>query len=135
MKNILLKNLAVFIVMSFLHVQFSIWLIRLMDLPGGNVGMLPILIMLNCLVVGVVSLITVTIFKGGYPSIIRIAVLFEILYLLILMFSGGNPVRYFFDRDDSNLLDLLLFIHSFLILFLMWFSGEILFKKLIKKKN
>ena len=121
MKNILLKSLAVFIVMSFLHVQFSIWSIRLMDLPGGNVGMLPILIMLNCLVVGVVGLITVTIFKGGYPSIIRIAVLFEILYLLILMFSGGNPVRYFFDRDDSNLLDLLLFIHSFLILFLMWF--------------
>jgi hypothetical protein len=54
MKNILLKSLAVFIVMSFLHVQFSIWSIRLMDLPGGNVGMLPILIMLNCLVVGVV---------------------------------------------------------------------------------
>lgn len=133
MKNVLLKSLIVFIVMSLLNAQFISWTLRLTHLPGGNYGMLPILIIIGCAIISIIGFVTMLIFKKQYNSIFRIAVLFEILYLLLLMISRVNPFLYFFERIEDNLIDLLLYLNSFLIFLTILIFEKCL--KLISTKN
>lgn len=134
MKNVLLKSLVIFIVMSLLNVQFAEWTIGFLHLPGGSYGMLPILMLLYCLIITVIGLVTVIIFKKSYQSIFKISVLFEILYLFILIISGVNPFRYFLDSDDAGLMELFLFINS-LIIFLLIYLFDLLYSKIIFSKS
>ncbi|MBB6372093.1 hypothetical protein [Chryseobacterium shigense] len=115
MKNVLLKSLAVFVVMSFLNTQLAYWSGEFIKLPGGKFGMLSTAVLVGSLIITVIALITVAIFKGSYNSIWKMAVLFEILYLLMLMLSGASPVTYFTDNTDYHLIDLLLYLNSMVI--------------------
>ncbi|MFY1046894.1 hypothetical protein ACOOWA_09775 [Chryseobacterium sp. GP-SGM7] len=133
MKNVLLKSLGIFIVMSLLNAQFTEWTLQQTHLPVGNYGMLPILIIIECAIVSVVGFVTVLIFKKHYNSIFRIAMLFEILYLLLLIISGVNPFLYFFERIEDNLLNLFLYLNSFLIFIIILIFEKCL--KLISSKN
>ncbi|MBB4807418.1 hypothetical protein HNP38_002724 [Chryseobacterium defluvii] len=125
MKNILLKSLVVFIVMSLLNVQFCEWSIGATNLPGGSVGMLPILILIFCLIIIVVGLITVIIFKRNYTSLLKIAILFESLYLLLLVLMRANPFSYFLDKTDENFLNVMLYVNSIIIFLIMYIFNKI----------
>lgn len=79
MKNIFL-SLVVFVVMSLLHAQFTDWIVRLLKLRGGNYGIYSMLILIFSSVITAIGLVTVIIFRKSYDSILRIAILFEIIY-------------------------------------------------------
>lgn len=135
MKNILLKSLVVFGVMSILNSLFaSLVLDYLVKLSSGNWGMFPFIIWIECLVVSFVGLITVIIFKKHYHSLLRSAILFEVLYLLLLIISGTNPFLYFFEKDDVSFLNLSLYVSSF-ISFLIIFLFNFIYLKIISFKT
>lgn len=124
----------IFILMTILNAQLTAWsLYFLKDVPGG-IGMAPIGVFLICLIVSIVGFITILIFKNVYTSIFRVAVLFEIIYLFILIISGNNPFQYFFIKKEVLLLDLLIYINSFVILFMMYLI-HLLYIKTIDKNS
>lgn len=114
MKNIFL-SLMVFVVMTLLHIQFTGWAVRYLHLPGGVYGMYSILILLFCSIIAAIGLVTVIIFRKHYYSVLRIAILFEIIYLLFLVISGNNPFIYFSDSNNENLLQIFMFVISLVI--------------------
>jgi len=133
MKNIFL-SLMVFVVMTLLHIQFTGWAVRYLHLPGGVYGMYSILILLFCSIIAAIGLVTVIIFRKHYYSVLRIAILFEIIYLLFLVISGNNPFIYFSDSNNENLLQIFMFVISLVILFIMYLI-HLLHSKIILKKN
>lgn len=133
MKNIFL-SLLVFLVMSILHTQFTDWTVRCLKLPGGNYGMYSMLILIFCSVITAVGLLTVIIFRKSYHSILRIAVLFEIIYLLFLIISGNNPFSYFFNSTHENLLMSMMYVSS-LVVFLIMYIAHLVYSKIILAKS
>lgn len=133
MKNIFL-SLMVFVVMTLLHIQFTGWAVRYLHLPGGVYGMYSILILLFCSIIAAIGLVTVIIFRKHYYSVLRIAILFEIIYLLFLVISGNNPFIYFSDSNNENLLQIFMFVISLVILFIMYLI-HLLHSKIILKKT
>lgn len=130
MKNILLKSALVFVFMSFLNFVFSILILYITNLPGGGFGMSPFLILIENIIVSVIGFITVLIFKKSYDSIMRMAVLFEIIYLFGLIVSGFNP----FGSNDTNFFSLLIYVNSgitFLIIYLL----DLSYSKISSSKN
>lgn len=130
MKNILLKSSEVFVIMTFLNFIFSVLILFLTDLPGGDFGMYPFLILIECLIVSVISFITIVIFKSSYNSIFKIALLFEIIYLFSLIIFGFNP----FGNEDSNIFSLLIYLNSCVIFFIIYFFN-LCYSKLISLKS
>ncbi|MGG5210902.1 hypothetical protein ACQWU4_18430 [Chryseobacterium sp. MIQD13] len=133
MKNILLKSLAVFVVMSFLNTQLAYWSGEFLKLPGGQFGMLSTAVLVGSLIITVIGLITILIFRRGYDTLWKMAVLFEILYLLMLMLSGAGPFAYFTESTDSHLIDLLLYINS-IVIFLIVCLFDIIYSRIISAK-
>lgn len=133
MKNIFL-SLMVFVVMSLLHAQFTDWAVKQLRLPGGDYGMYSLFILVFCSVITAIGLVTVTIFRKHYYSILRIAILFEIIYLLFLMISGDNPFAYFSNSNNENLLKILMYGIGLIILSIMYLI-HLLYSKLILKKS
>ncbi|WP_155845033.1 hypothetical protein [Chryseobacterium daeguense] len=101
-----------------------------MKLPGGNFGMHPFLILIECGFVSVVAFITVIIFKKNYHSILRMALLFEIIYVIGLVLSGFNP----YGTKDQNILSLLTYLNS-LITFFIIYLFNFLYSKIIISKS
>jgi hypothetical protein len=134
MKNVFLKSFVIFIVMSILNIHFTDWTVKLLKLPGGNFGMLSIAILIECLIVIIIGMITVLIFKKHYSSLFRIAVLFEVLYVLGLIISRANPFLYFFKQNDESMVELLLYVNSF-ITFLIVYLFDMLYSKIIMSKT
>ncbi|SHE59291.1 hypothetical protein [Chryseobacterium takakiae] len=132
MKNIFL-SLMVFVVMSLLHAQFTDWAVRHLRLPGGDYGMYSLFILVFCSVITAIGLVTVIIFRRHFDSILRIAILFEIIYLLFLMISGDNPFAYFSNSNNENLLKILMYGIGLIILSIMYLI-HLLYSKLILKK-
>ncbi|WP_435523440.1 hypothetical protein [Chryseobacterium indoltheticum] len=130
----MLKSFVIFIVMSLLNVQFTEWTLSQIGLPGGNYGMLSILILIECGILSTIGFVTVLIFKKHHYSIFRIALLFEILYLLLLIISGVNPFLYLIDNKDENFLNLFMYLNSFIVLLLMFFIHW-LYSKITSSKN
>lgn len=120
MKNIFL-SLMVFVVMTLLHIQFTGWAVRYLHLPGGVYGMYSILILLFCSIIAAIGLVTVIIFRKHYYSILRIAILFEIIYLLFLLISKNNPFAYISDPNNENLLKVFMYGIGLAILSIMYF--------------
>lgn len=120
MKNTLLKSLVIFVVMSLLHSQFADWAVKLLGLPGGNFGMYSYLILIFCSLITGIGLVTVIIFRKSYHSILRIAILFEVIYLIFLIISGNNPFLYFSDPTSKNLLTILIYTNALIIFFIMY---------------
>ncbi|MFN4364748.1 hypothetical protein [Chryseobacterium hispalense] len=129
MKNIFL-SLMVFVVMSLLHAQFTDWAVKQLRLPGEDYGMYSLFILVFCSVITAIGLVTVTIFRKHYGSIFRIAILFEIIYLLFLLISGNNPFAYLSDPNNENLLKIFMYGIGFGILFMMYLI-HIFYSKII----
>lgn len=133
MKNIFL-SLLIFLVMSVLHAQFTDWIVRYLKLPGGDYGMYSMFILIFCSVITAVGLVTVIIFRKSYHSILRIAVLFEIIYLLFLIISGNNPFTYFFNSTHENILMSMMYVNS-LAVFLIMYVIHLVYSKIILAKS
>lgn len=133
MKNIFL-SLMVFVVMSLLHTQFTEWSVKFLRLPGGDFGMYSILILIFCSIITAIGLVTVIIFRKNYYSILRIAILFEVIYLLFLIISGNNPFLYFSNSTNENLLMIVMYGNSLIILILMYLI-DLIYSKLILSKS
>ncbi|MGC5743131.1 hypothetical protein [Chryseobacterium sp. NFX27] len=133
MKNILLRSLVILIVMSLLNAQFSEWTLRFLKEKSDGLALVPIGVLVECLIVTMVSFITVLIFRKNYSSVLKIAVLFEIIYLFTLIISGTNPFAYFSNKTDPGLLALFLYVNSFVV-FLISFVFELVYSKIISSK-
>ncbi len=129
MKNILLKSAQIFVLMTIINFLLSVLILYFTRLSGGNFGMHPFLILIECCFVCVVAFITVMIFKKNYHSILRITVLFEIIYLISLIFSGFNP----FGTEDENIFSLLIYLNSIITFFIVYFF-KLLYSKIISAK-
>ncbi|ASK30634.1 hypothetical protein CEY12_11150 [Chryseobacterium sp. T16E-39] len=116
MKNILINSIMIFGVMTFLNFVMSILIVSLLNLPGGSYGMAPFLILMEGIIVSVIGFITVLIFKKSYHSMIRIAVLFEIIYLFSLIISGFNP----FGSRDDHFFSVLTYANSGIVLLVIY---------------
>ncbi len=127
-------SLAVFIVMSLLHAQFTDWTVRCLHLPGGEYGMYSLFILIFCSVITAIGLVTVIIFRKHYDSILRIAILFEIIYLLFLLISGDNPFAYFSNSNNENLLKILMYLIGLITLSAMYLI-HLLYSKLNLNKT
>ncbi|SEM16719.1 hypothetical protein SAMN05421856_101505 [Chryseobacterium taichungense] len=133
MKNIFL-SLMIFVVMSLLHMQLTDWAVKYLRLPGGDYGMYSIFILIFCSVITTIGLVTVIIFRKHYYSILRIAILFEIIYLLFLLISGNNPFVYFSDSNNENLLKIFMYVISFVVLLIMYLI-QLIYSKIILSKS
>jgi len=133
MKNILLRSLVILIVMSLLNAQFSEWTLRFLKEKSDGLALVPIGVLVECLIVTMVSFITVLIFRKNYSSVLKIAVLFEIIYLFTLIISGTNPFAYFSNKTDAGLLALFLYVNSFVV-FLIIFVFDLVYSKIISSK-
>lgn len=136
MKNILLKTILVFVVMTIFNTGFVDETVKFLELPGGDFGMLSLSILIGCVIVSVVGLVTIFIFKQQYNSIWKIALLFEVLYLLMLILSGTNPFTYFVEHTHPALLNVLLYVNSIGV-FLIMILFDFVYSKIIgyKSKN
>ncbi|WEK68276.1 MAG: hypothetical protein P0Y62_10385 [Candidatus Chryseobacterium colombiense] len=132
MKNILLKSAQTFVLMSIMNLLLSALILNIACFPGGSFGMYPFLILIESLVTSVVAFITVCIFRKNYRSVLRMAVLFQIIYLISLILVGFNP----FGSDVMNIFSLLLYINSFIVLLIVYLF-DLLYSKIIlgKSKN
>lgn len=135
MKNILLKTILVFVVMTIFNTGFVDETVKFLELPGGDFGMLSLSILIGCVIVSVVGLVTVFIFKQQYNSIWKIALLFEVLYLLMLILSGTNPFTYFVEHTHPALLNVLLYVNSIGVFLIMVFFDFVYSKIIGKVKN
>lgn len=133
MEKSIIKSLMIFVVMSLLNAQFTEWSVRFLNLPGGDFGMFSMLILIVCLVITGIGLVTVVIFRKSYHSILRIAILYEAVYLCMLIVSGNNPFSYFSNPTNENMLWILMYVNSFVILFLMYLI-HLLYLKIISSK-
>lgn len=134
MKNTVLKSLLIFVVMSLLNAQFSQWTLHFLKEKSGSVAMVPIGVLVECLIVTIISFITVLIFRKNYASVLKMAVLFEIIYLVTLIISGTNPLQYFSNKGDAEFLALFLYINSLIVLFIL-FLFDLLYSKIILTKS
>lgn len=133
MKNILLKSVIIFVVMSCLNAQLAHWSGRILKLSAGQLGMLPTAVFFGSLIITVIASVTILIFRRSYQSLWKSAVLFEILYLLMLLLSGINPLIYFIEATDNHLIDLMLYINS-IIVFLLMYLFDLLYSKILGSK-
>ncbi|MFP3597886.1 hypothetical protein [Chryseobacterium sp. SIMBA_029] len=134
MKNILLKTILVFVVMTIFNTGFVDETVKFLKLPGGDFGMLSLSILIGCGIVSVVGLVTVFIFKQQYHSLWKIALLFEVLYLLMLILSGTNPFTYFLVPTNPKLLSVLLYANSIGV-FLIMVLFDLIYSKVIGSKS
>jgi hypothetical protein len=133
MKNIFL-SLLIFVVMSILHAQFTDWMVGFLKLPGGSYGMYSMFILIFCSVITAIGLVTVIIFRKSYESIVRIAILYEAIYLLFLMISGNNPFTYFSNSTNENLLMSMMYVNS-LVVFSLMYLVHLVYSKIILAKS
>lgn len=135
MKNILLKSLIVFVGMSILNIELIGWCKFLLQYPYKMVGgILYSVLYLEYTIITIIGSITVFIFRKNYTSLFKIALLFEILYLITLIYSGVNPFKYFRTQSDLNLTKLLFYLNSFVVLIIMYFV-HLIYSKLILAKS
>lgn len=134
MKNIFL-SLMVFVVISLLHMQLTDFIVKYLRLPGGSYGMYSMFILVFCSVITAIGLVTVIIFRKQYDSILRIAILFEIIYLLFLLISGNNPFAYLSDPNNENLLKVFMYGIGLAILFIMYLIHLVYSKIILSQKT
>ncbi|MEI3790333.1 hypothetical protein V6S03_11720 [Chryseobacterium sp. CCNWLW145] len=100
---------------------------------SDGIALVPIGVLVECIIVTIVSFITILIFRKNYSSVLKIAVLFEIIYLITLIISGTDPFAYFSNKTDAGLLALFLYVNS-LVVFLIIFVFNLLYSKIISSK-
>ncbi|KQT16455.1 hypothetical protein ASG31_13145 [Chryseobacterium sp. Leaf404] len=125
MKNVILKSSQIFTLMAMLNFLLSVVAIYILGLPGESLGMAPFLILLKCVFTLIVAFITVLLFKKNYNSVLRIALLFEIIYLISLVISGFNP----FGLKEDNIYSMLIYLNSFIVLFFIFYGSQLVSSK------
>jgi hypothetical protein len=133
MKNILLKSILVFVVMSILNVWLVDASVRFLGLPG-DFGILSFAVLIGCFIISGVGFVTILIFRNTYYSLFRVIILFEILYLFMLMLTGTNPFTYFSERTDRKFLNVLLYLNSIAV-FLALCIFNFIYLKIISIKR
>ncbi|KFF24090.1 hypothetical protein [Chryseobacterium vrystaatense] len=133
MKNMILKSLALLIVMSLLNAQLADWTGKFFTQSGVQFGMLSASIIVACLIITVIAWVTILLFRKSYDAIWKIAVLFEVLYLLMLLLSGTNPFTYFVETTDVHLTNLLLYINSIGV-FIAMCLFDVIYSRIILSK-
>lgn len=135
MKNIVLKSLMVFVVMSILNVELMGWSKILLEHPHKMAGgILYAVLYLEYAIITVIGVITVLLFRKNYTSLFKMALLFEILYLITLIYSGVNPFKYFRIQNDLNLINVLFYLNSFVVLLILYLV-HLLYSKLILTRS
>lgn len=120
--------------MTILTTWLADWLVGYLHLPGGDFGMLSLAVLIGCIISSGVGLVTVVIFKSTYQSVVRIAILFEVLYLFMLMISGTNPFTYFSEKTNAKLLNVLLYMNA-VVVFLIVIAIHFMYVKIKSKKK
>lgn len=133
MKNMILKSLAVLVVMSLLNAQLADWTGKFFTQSGVQFGMLSASIIVASLIITVIAWITILLFRKSYDALWKIAVLFEVLYLLMLLLSGTNPFTYFVEATDVHLTNLLLYVNS-LGVFIVICLFDIIYSRITSSK-
>lgn len=133
MKNLILKSILILGIMTFLNAGMVGESVKWVGLSPSGYSLQGAAIFIGCLVISLISFITILIFKNSYTSIWRVAVLFEILYLVMLLWSKTNPFTYFTTRKDDDLMDLLLYVNSIGI-FLLVCVFDVIYSKIIASK-
>lgn len=120
--------------MTILTTWLADWLVEYLHLPGGDFGMLSLAVLIGCIISSGVGLVTVILFKNTYQSVVRIAILFEVLYLFMLMISGTNPFTYFSEKTNAKLLNVLLYMNA-VVVFLIVIAFHFMYVKIKSKKK
>ncbi|PIF47448.1 hypothetical protein CLU96_4503 [Chryseobacterium sp. 52] len=134
MKNLIIKSILIFGIMTFLNAGMVGESVRYIGLTPSSHALQSFAILIGCLMISLVSFITLLIFNRSYNSVWKVAVLFEILYLLMLLWSQTNPFTYFTQRTDENLLNLLLYVNSIAI-FLFISLFDIIYSKIVSSEK
>lgn len=129
-----MKSLMIFVVMSLLNTQCTDWSVKFLNLPGGDFGMFSLFILIFCSVITGIGWVTVIIFRKSYHSILRIAILYEAIFLCMFIISGKNPFSYFLNPTNENMLWVLMYGNSLVILLLMYLI-HLFYSKIILSKS
>lgn len=109
--NKLLKSFGLFVGIGLLNTIIFALYLSISGLPGGEVGMAPYLILLESAKAIIISTIVYLIFRNKFEvTTIRIILLYQVVYFLILIIAGVNP----FDDNHAELA-LWMYIISFLV--------------------
>lgn len=109
--NKLLKSFGLFVGIGLLNTIIFTLYLSISELPGGEVGMAPYLILLESAKAIIISTIVYLIFRNKFEvTTIRIILLYQVVYFLVLIIDGVNP----FDDNHAELA-LWMYIISFLV--------------------
>jgi len=111
----LIKTIIIFLGIGILNtVAFTVYL-STTGLPGGEVGMAPLLIVMESGIAIVLATVTYLLIRNRIEvTTIKTILTYQVIYLLTLIFSGVNP----FDNDLTDTfktLTLWTYIISFLV--------------------
>ncbi|WP_153395599.1 hypothetical protein [Chryseobacterium vaccae] len=133
MKNILLKSILILGIITFLNTGLVGESVKLIGMPPSSHTLHGFAVFVGGLIISGISFATILIFKRSYDAIWKVAVLFEILYLVMLLWSQVNPLAYFTQHTDDSLIDLLLYVNS-IIVFLVILLFDFVFSKINSTK-
>lgn len=133
MKNLILKSILILGIMTFLNAGMVGEAAKWVGLSPSSHSLQGFAIFIGCLVISLVSFITILVFKNSYTRIWRVAALFEILYLVMLLWSKTNPFTYFTTRKGDDLMDTLLYANSIGI-FLLVCAFDVIYSKIMVSK-
>jgi hypothetical protein len=109
-----LKRFLLFIVIGVTNFVLSIFYLSFTNLPGGETGMVPFFIIYYSLIGLTFSSVLYIIFKKIYNlTIPRSILLYQIIYIIILIFNETNPFKNRFEGFIQNL-NLWIYLFSFL---------------------
>ncbi|MBX2967128.1 MAG: hypothetical protein KF845_13360 [Cyclobacteriaceae bacterium] len=92
----LIKTIGLFIGIGILNTIAFTFYLSTTGLPGGEVGMAPFLIAMESGIAIVLSTVIYLLVRNRFKvTTIRIILIYQVIYLLTLIFSGVNP----FDGD------------------------------------
>ncbi len=134
MKNVLLKSILILGIMTFLNAGLVGESVKLAGMPPSSHTLHGFAVFIGGLIVSGISFATILIFKRSYDAVWKVAALFEILYLVMLLWSRVNPFSYFTRPADDSLIDLLLYVNSIAV-FLVVFLLDFVFSKIISTKD
>lgn len=120
--NFIFKNFISYFLISLLSTLIFIGYLDYKGYPGGEVGMAPLLMMLNCVITITVSIIVILLIKiitQKELSLIKNSWIFTLTYFLSLVFFfGSNPFKNY-DNEIYKNVDLWSYLCVIISLLLM----------------
>lgn len=129
----IIKAFASLMGIAVLNLVAFVLYLSVSKLPGGDVGMVPFLVALESVIAGGISFIIYLLVRQRIiidVTIVRLALIYQVVYLLVLLFSGVNP---FNENLRDNLRDLSLWIY--LISFMITIGIVVFFKLADRSKK